>query len=365
MSNSPLSSGWVHAHTSNYTQGRQAPISRITIHHMAGILTAQQCGGIFTRYGRIGSAHYGIGYDGEIMQYVGEEHTAWSDGNWHSNQRTVSIETANDEFNGNWHVSDAALNSLIRLVADIARRNNLGVLKLKENLFCHYMVGKTDCPGPYLKSKEQYICDEANKINYPPAQPAPSAEISYEEIPKKKVKLIRNTSLWNFNFMNWTDARPVKSFNEGTTFTVVAIATNKTVNAEYYVTEYSFSKKITNGLNVVDCKDYTEPIPEPQQPEAPLDPDTQPKPEVPVPEPEMPSKEEQLDNNLSPQPLPAPLPLPLPKDDGKIEIEPPADKETPHELPKQKNKSTMTGGLLQTLIKLIDKIIKILFERKK
>ena len=201
MSNSSLSSGWVRANSTNYTRGRSAVISRITYHHMAGRLTAKQCGDIFARAGRGGSAHYGIGYNGEIMQYVDEGDTAWSDGNWSSNQRTVSIETSNSALGGEWPVSDASLKSLIKLIADIAKRNNLGKLTLGKNLFYHSMLSATQCPGNYLRGKAQYIIDEANKIIS--ASPAPKPAPKPAPAPAKD-KFFPAKGYWGYGD---TDAR--------------------------------------------------------------------------------------------------------------------------------------------------------------
>jgi hypothetical protein len=48
MSNSSLATIQVPAYSGNYTRGRGGrKIQKITIHHMAGRLTAQQCGAIF------------------------------------------------------------------------------------------------------------------------------------------------------------------------------------------------------------------------------------------------------------------------------------------------------------------------------
>lgn len=173
MSVSNLATKRVPAYAGNYTKGRAgAKIRKITVHHMAGILSAEQCGKVFQRVGRRGSAHYGIGKDGEIANYVDENDTAWTDSNWASNTTSVTIENSNDKTGGDWHVGDATLKSLIKLVADIAKRNNLGKLVPGENLTWHSMYAKTTCPGDYLRSKMQYIADEANKINNQPA-PAP------------------------------------------------------------------------------------------------------------------------------------------------------------------------------------------------
>ena len=174
MSNSRLVNVNIPAYSGNYTVGRSGrKIEAITIHHMAGILSVEQCGYIFQKVGRNGSSHYGIDSDGRIGQYVDESNTAWTNSNWDSNCKSVTIETSNCEIGGNWAVSDAALNSLIRLVADIAKRNNLGTLVLRKNLTWHSLFANTSCPGPYLKSKLQYICDEANRINAS-GQPIPT-----------------------------------------------------------------------------------------------------------------------------------------------------------------------------------------------
>ena len=164
MSKSSLVQVVVPAYEGNYSKGRSGrKIEQICLHHMAGRLTAEQCGKIFQQVGRYGSSHYGIGYDGRIGQYVDESDTAWTNSNWDSNCKSVTIETSDND--NSWYVNDTTLNSLIKLVADIAKRNNLGTLVPGKNLTWHSMFTSTTCPGDYLRSKMQYIADEANKIN--------------------------------------------------------------------------------------------------------------------------------------------------------------------------------------------------------
>ena len=144
MSNSNLASFFKKA--SNYSNGRDGhKIRKITIHHMTGVLSAEECGNIF-QGSRKASAHYGVGKNGEIGQYVDETNTAWADGNWISNCESVTIETSNSSTGGEWPVSDITLNSLIKLVADIAKRNNLGKLVKGQNLTWHQMYSATACP---------------------------------------------------------------------------------------------------------------------------------------------------------------------------------------------------------------------------
>lgn len=178
MSNSSLAKEKYPAYSGNYTKGRNTKITEICIHHMAGVLSAKQCGALFQTKGRNGSSNYGIGVNGEIAVYVDECNTAWCNSNWASNCRSVSIETSNNKIGGNWSVSNASLNSLIKLVADIAKRNNMGTLVKGKNVTWHSMYTATACPGQYLLSKMDYIVSEANKINKTPTptpKPTPSS----------------------------------------------------------------------------------------------------------------------------------------------------------------------------------------------
>lgn len=153
---------FVAANGTNYTNGRQLPISRITCHHMAGVMSSADCGRIFQTPNRGASAHYGIGVDGDISQYVSENDTAWSDANWDSNCQTVSIEVSNSSTGGDWPVSDASWRSLVALVRDIATRNNLLPLQVGRNLFGHRDFAPTTCPGDYLYSRLDQLANEVN-----------------------------------------------------------------------------------------------------------------------------------------------------------------------------------------------------------
>lgn len=193
MAHSNLVDMIVPADGGNYTVGRNTSIRDITIHHMAGVLSAAQCGGIFARAGRGGSAHYGIGNGGEVGCYVEEENTAWTNSNWPSNCRSVTIEVSNSATGGDWPVSDAAFDKLVKLVADIAKRNGLGRLKAGDNLTWHSMFSATTCPGDYLRSRMDKIAELANDINYGTPEPAP-AKKSNDEMADEVIK-----GLWGNN----------------------------------------------------------------------------------------------------------------------------------------------------------------------
>lgn len=150
----------------NCTKPRNHKIDSIVIHHMAGKLSVETCGNVFSG-SRKASSNYGIGNDGRIALYVDEKNRAWTTSNSGIDNRAVTIEVANSATGGNWPVSDKALQSLINLCADICKRN--GIKKINYtgdksgNLHMHRWYAATSCPGPYLASKFPYIASEVNK----------------------------------------------------------------------------------------------------------------------------------------------------------------------------------------------------------
>ena len=163
MSNSPLVN---YVKLSPHYDSRDGKkITDITIHHMAGNLTVEQCGQVFQT--RPASSNYGIDSRGRVGLYVDEKYASWANSNLASNQRSITIELANDRTGGNWHVSDTAINKCIELCVDICRRNGIPRLNFtgntNGNLTAHRMFTATACPGDYLYSKFNYIATEVNK----------------------------------------------------------------------------------------------------------------------------------------------------------------------------------------------------------
>lgn len=151
--------------TDHYDSRNGTPIDKITIHHMAGNLTAEQCGYVFQT--REASANYGIDSDGRIGCYVEEENRAWSTANWDNDSRAINIELANDGGEPEWHVSDTAINKCVELCVDICRRYNIQEIIYDGtpdgNLTRHNMFMATTCPGPYLQSQFDVIAYNINQ----------------------------------------------------------------------------------------------------------------------------------------------------------------------------------------------------------
>ena len=165
MSNSPLVQ--YTRLSPNCNKPRNKPITKITIHHTAGVLSVETLGNIFAPSSRQASSNYGIGSDGRIGMYVEECNRAWTSSNATNDNQAITIEVSNSANGGNWPVSDHVLSRLIELCVDICKRNGIKELNYtgdkNGNLTRHNMFASTTCPGPYLQSKFPYIASEVNK----------------------------------------------------------------------------------------------------------------------------------------------------------------------------------------------------------
>ena len=180
---------------------RNHVIDTITIHCMAGNLSVERCGDIFASTSRGASSNYGIGSDGRIAMYVEEKNGSWCSSNKANDMRAITIEVANDGGEPDWHVSDKAMQSLIKLCADICSRNNIKKLVWSTNkndrinhsngcnMTVHRDFAAKACPGDYLYGKHSYIASEVNKIL------GIYSSVSYESIEL----ICRSTFLYSFS----------------------------------------------------------------------------------------------------------------------------------------------------------------------
>ena len=133
---------------------RTSPVTGVIIHHMAGNLTIEQCAACF-QPPREASSNYGIGSDGRIGCYVDEENRAWTSSNWAADNRSITIEVADNIVGEPWSISDAAYKSLIALCADICKRYNITPNydgTTNASFTEHRMYAPTGCPGTTIHS---------------------------------------------------------------------------------------------------------------------------------------------------------------------------------------------------------------------
>ena len=158
----------------NRTVGRNHKIDTITIHCMAGNLTVERCGELFSNPERDASSNYGIDSTGKIGLYVEEKDRSWASSNRDNDMRAITIEVANDGGEPDWHVSSKAYKALINLLVDVCKRNGIKQLLWKadkhlignvkkQNMTVHRWFKNKACPGEYLYSHMGDIADAVNK----------------------------------------------------------------------------------------------------------------------------------------------------------------------------------------------------------
>lgn len=173
--------------TQNKTTGRRGKkIDTITIHCFVGQVTAKRGCDYFATTDRQCSSNYVVGHDGSIGLSVEERNRAWTSGGSYTvngetgsmnDYHAVTIEVA-CETSHPYEVTPQAYEALINLVADIAKRNNMGLLKWKndkslvgkpdeQNMTIHAWFANKSCPGKYLHDRLGEIAQRANEINFP------------------------------------------------------------------------------------------------------------------------------------------------------------------------------------------------------
>lgn len=158
-----------------YTKNRKHNIDHIAIHCVVGQLSVEAIGACFA-YTRIrASSNYGVGFDGRIGQYVNEKDRSWCTSSGAVDHRAITIEVAcNPHYP--YEVNDVAYEALIKLVADICKRNNIKKLLWqadktlfgqvdKQNMAVHrWFNSNKSCPGEYLYNKHYEIAHRVNVL---------------------------------------------------------------------------------------------------------------------------------------------------------------------------------------------------------
>ena len=160
--------------TNNRTSPRNHAIDTITIHCIVGQWTAKQGCDYFATTDRQCSANYVVGKDGSIGLSVEEKNRSWCSSNAANDNRAITIEVASDTSHP-YAVTDKAYEALIKLVADICKRN--GIKKLlwkadkslvgqvdKQNMTVHRWFANKSCPGEYLYSRHSDIAAKVNAL---------------------------------------------------------------------------------------------------------------------------------------------------------------------------------------------------------
>lgn len=156
----------------NKSAPRNHSIDTITIHCMAAQWTAKQCCDYFAKSSTKASSNYCVGKDGSIGLSVEEKDRSWCSSSASNDNRAITIEVASDTTSP-YRVTTKAFNSLIELLVDICKRNNIKELKWKgdksligqiseQNMTVHRWFANKACPGDYLYNKHGEIASTVN-----------------------------------------------------------------------------------------------------------------------------------------------------------------------------------------------------------
>lgn len=222
----------------------------------------------------------------KLTLLVSPDNVAWTSSN--GNATTIGVECSP-------HFSDNLYKKLGWLHDQLEQRYNRTLALYRHS---DWMV--TGCSPIDLDAIRRWADQWKREREAPVPAPAPAPvpttiNVTVEDIPNKKVRTIRPANLWDLGFRTYAEAKVVQSYPAGRVIEdVSAIATHPT-GSKYYVTEYSFSKGIKNGINVKDVEDYSDPISVPLTPTP-----------IPAPQP-------------TPEPVPTPptstVPVPITKDE--------------------------------------------------
>lgn len=172
------------ASPSNYTKGRSGSrVNKIVIHH-AATTSFDGIGATFKNAARQASAHFGVGRNNNVDQYVPVGDTAWHSGNWAANISSIGIENVNSSGAPSWSIDEATFNTLVELCRDQAKVHGLGKLVVGQNLFGHRDFKATACPGQ-LYARLQELANRVNGSTGGGATPQPprkSNEVVADEV---------------------------------------------------------------------------------------------------------------------------------------------------------------------------------------
>ena len=158
----------------NHSGLRNHAIDTISIHCVVGQCYIETLGNVFADPNREASSNYGIGYDGKIGMFVEEKNRSWCTSSSSNDNRAITIEVASDTYDP-FRVNDAAYESLIKLCADICKRNGIKELKWKadpsligqvdkQNMTVHRWFANKGCPGDYLYNRHYDIAKRVNAL---------------------------------------------------------------------------------------------------------------------------------------------------------------------------------------------------------
>ena len=243
----------------NKNTNRSHAIDTITIHCVVAQWTAKQTCSYFKNSSVKASCNYAVGCDGSIGLCVEEKGRSWCSSNAANDHRAITIEVASDRTHP-YAVTDKAYNALIKLVADICKRNGIKKLiwstsksdrinhKNGCNMTVHRDFANKSCPGDYLYSRHGDIASKVNAMLDENKKPTAATVTSSAIKAGTKVK-ISGTKYYN--------GKSIPSWVKNTEWIVHSISGDRAVIDKSADGKYSIMSPIkVSDLVVVSSEAY-------------------------------------------------------------------------------------------------------------
>lgn len=263
---------WNGAHHTNFTVGRPGGgrNGQVTKHHIVG--SEDSAIAVFKNPSRNGSAHFVVG-DRDITQMVNLKDTAWTDGNWQSNLRTITIEHEGGwtRVNGKYApYTDGMIENAAKLIAWLRDQGYVTHFKLHRDVSTTGTVCPGDLPVERIWNRASQIIAQANK---PTPAPQPEWIKNRKVLPKDQSKDFKVYAHKNGIYLYDLDnkLKPVDSRRWGINQDF-QIGGQTVVNGKtFYITRSSVNSNAAAGLFADEIKKspYVPPKPTPVPPPRP------------------------------------------------------------------------------------------------
>lgn len=152
----------------NFNPGSVSRIKYIVIHYCGAVGTAKNNADYFAGGDRGASAHYFVGYEGEVWQSVEDANVAWHCGAKKyqhpecRNANSIGIELctkttgSTKKADENWYFEDATVSSAIELTKELMKKYNVPA----DHVIRHYDVTGKVCPAPYVFNTGKHTWDQ-------------------------------------------------------------------------------------------------------------------------------------------------------------------------------------------------------------
>lgn len=154
----------------NFKKADVSRIRYIVIHYTGSLGTAEENCKFFAGGDRKASAHYFVGYEGEIWQSVEDENIAWHCGAKSykhpecRNANSIGIELCTRKENTgslsaadkDWYFEDATVEAAEELTRYLMEKYNVP----EENVLRHFDVTGKVCPAPYVHNETRHTWEE-------------------------------------------------------------------------------------------------------------------------------------------------------------------------------------------------------------